>query len=88
MNFLGKGKKWGKGIKQQIYQKIFFNIFFSFKVGSDVVEFKENDLIVPAISGIGTWCSHGIYDSKELFLVEGDVKDFIFLSILKVFLEF
>uniref|UniRef100_A0A6V7U379 Enoyl-[acyl-carrier-protein] reductase, mitochondrial n=1 Tax=Meloidogyne enterolobii TaxID=390850 RepID=A0A6V7U379_MELEN len=53
------------------------------KVGSDVAEFKENDLIVPAISGIGTWCSHGIYDSKELFLVEGDVKDFIFLSMLQ-----
>jgi len=71
----------------QIYQN--FLKFFSFKVGSDVAEFKENDLIVPAISGIGTWCSHGIYDSKELFLVEGDVKDFIFLSILKVFfLEF
>ncbi|CAK5087760.1 unnamed protein product [Meloidogyne enterolobii] len=54
------------------------------RVGSDVAEFKENDLIVPAISGIGTWCSHGIYDSKELFLVEGDVKDFIFLSMLQV----
>uniref|UniRef100_A0A915P5M1 Alcohol dehydrogenase-like C-terminal domain-containing protein n=1 Tax=Meloidogyne floridensis TaxID=298350 RepID=A0A915P5M1_9BILA len=56
-------------------------------VGSDVAEFKENDLIVPAISGIGTWCSHGIYDSKELFLVEGDVKDFIFLQILQLLIE-
>ncbi|KAL7077138.1 hypothetical protein ACQ4LE_003629 [Meloidogyne hapla] len=54
------------------------------KAGSDVTEFRENDLVIPANAGLGTWCSHGIYDSKELFPIEGDVKDYMFLSMIQV----
>jgi hypothetical protein len=57
-------------------------------VGSDVNDLKENDLVIPSDSGIGTWCSHGIYESKQLLPIKGDISDYIFLSMLKVYFKF
>lgn len=39
----------------------------------DSTELKTGDLVIPTTAGLGTWCSHGIYESTKLFPIDPSI---------------
>ncbi|KAI6180743.1 PKS-ER domain-containing protein [Aphelenchoides besseyi] len=43
------------------------------KIGSNVSNVREGDLVIPARSGLGTWRTHGMHKSAEIFPLDSQL---------------
>ncbi|KAL3077123.1 hypothetical protein niasHS_013112 [Heterodera schachtii] len=55
------------------------------KIGSNVRELKVGDIVLPTNAGLGTWLTHGIYQSTQLFPIDSSLQlDSIATAMLQV----